>query len=155
MQGKIQLLQRANCTNIHLCMEVLLRKKGDPLTCPVFLNYQSYFFSLEPFLAKASSEQSLLGHTGKQIILMYWKSINTEKFIIVIHKIFLCTSSPAAIVSYSCLNSQPLIDTYFSPRQNPKSEICVLVGWICLGIMPYFLIHLQSYVQVMIIVESW
>lgn len=85
---------------------------------------------------------------------MYWKSIRTEKLIIVIHKIFLCTSSPEPWVSYSCSNSQPLIDTYFSPRQNPKSEICVLVEWMCLVIMPCFLIHLQAYVQVMIMADS-
>lgn len=114
----------------------------------------SSFFLFEPFLAKANSEQSLLAHTGKQIILMYWKSINIEKLIIVIHKIFLCTSSPEPLVSYSCSNSQPLIDTYFSPRQNPKSEICVLVEWMCLVIMPCFLIHLWTYVQVMIMADS-
>lgn len=120
---------------------------------PVWLLF--FFFLFEPFLTKANSEGSLLAHKGKQIILMYWKSINTEKLITVIHKIFLCTSSPESLVSYSCSNSQPLIDTYFSPRQNPKSEICVLVEWMCLGIMSCFLIHLQTYVQVMIIVDSW
>lgn len=112
-----------------------------------------FFFLFEPFLTKANSEQSLLAHTGKQIILMYWKTINTEKLIIVIHKTFLCTSSPESLVSYSCSNSQPLINTYFSPRQNPKSEICVWLGWMCLVIMPCFLIYLQTYVQVMIMVD--
>lgn len=53
-------------------------KTGGPLTCPVFLNYykpHTYIFSFEPFLAKGSSEQLLLGLIGKQIILMYWKSV--------------------------------------------------------------------------------
>lgn len=93
---------------------------------------------LEPFLTQAGSEQPLRGHSRKQIIFMYWKSVNTEKFITVIHKIVLCTSSPAAVVSCPCLNSQPLIDTYFSLRQNPKPEICALLEWMCLGIRPYF-----------------
>lgn len=126
-----------------------------PSISELLLATHTYIFSFEPFLAKGSSEQLLLGLTAKQIILIYWKSVKLEKFITGIHKIFLCTSSPAAVVSYSRSNSQPLIDTYFSTRQNPKSEIYVLLEWICLGIVPHFLIHCQRHMQVMIRVDSW